>query len=47
MGADKVGAKKSMGEANAEYKKGNYEAALKHYDKERLELRLKVLNLSI
>ena len=35
MGADKAGAKKSMVEANAAYKKGNYSAALKHYDKER------------
>ena len=33
MGADKAGAKKSMAEANAEFKKGNYAVALKHYDK--------------
>ena len=30
---DKAGAKKAMGEANAEFKKGNYEGALKHYTK--------------
>ena len=40
MGADKAGAKKSMGQANAEFKKGNYAAALKHYDKEGWDLRL-------
>ena len=39
MGADKAGAKKSMGAANAEFKKGNYAAALKHYDKEGWDLR--------
>ena len=39
MGADKAGAKKSMGLANAEFKKGNYAEALKHYDKEGWDLR--------
>ena len=28
---DKAGAKKAMGEANAEFKKGNYEGAITHY----------------
>ena len=28
---DKAGAKKAMGEANAEFKKGNYEGAVTHY----------------
>ena len=32
---DKAGAKKAMGEANAEFKKGNYDGALKHYTKVR------------
>ena len=33
---DKAGAKKAMGEANAEFKKGNYEGAVKHYTTVRL-----------
>lgn len=32
-GVDKAGAKKAMAEANAEFKKGNYEGALEHYSK--------------
>ena len=39
MGADKAAAKKCMAQANAEYKKGNYSEAVKHYDKERSVLR--------
>ena len=39
MAGDKAGAKKLMAEANAEYKKGNYSAALEQYDKERSGLR--------
>ena len=39
MGADKGAAKKCMAQANAEYKKGNYSEAVKHYDKERSVLR--------
>lgn len=32
-GVDKAGAKKAMGEANTEFKKGNYEKAVECYTK--------------